>query len=725
MEPVTNKQQNGLYILMLNLHGLVRAEHLELGCDSDTGGQTAYVIALANQLAQQSPVEKVDLVTRLIDDEQVDSEYAQPVSPICNKAQIVRLGFGGQYYLKKEALWPHLNQAVDLCIQYLREQERLPDLIHTHYADAAYVGEQVSLLFGIPLVHTGHSLGKPKRDRMLASGKTENVIEKQFNFERRILSEEAIIEHSALIVTSTKQEIQTQYGMYRNHGTGRFQVIPPGIDTNRFWPPKRGKIVSTAQQAIDQFLTRADKPMILSICRADGRKNIHGLVKAYADSPTLQAKANLVIIAGTRDDIADMAAPQAEVLTQLLLDIDRADLWGKIAIPKQITQEQIPEVYRLATQRRGVFVNAAFTEPFGLTLIEAAASGLPIVAPDDGGPQDIIHNCQNGYLSNTLDSNDIADKIFTILNDPFLWRHLSKNGLSGVRKHYSWTAHVKKYLKAIQTIQHRNKKNRRREQVIYQTPPATRFTNAKAALISDIDNTLLGDHEALANLMDWLKQQDQHMAFGVATGRHLQSTVDILKAHGVPTPDVLITSVGTEIHYGQNLVKDKGWAAHIRHEWRRDAVMEAMTHFPKIKLQAPENQLEFKASFLAAPDDMPALAELQALFTRLKLRVQLIYSHDQFLDILPIRASKGQAIRYLSYKWDLPLERFVTSGDSGNDTDMLAGDTLGIAVGNHASEIVHLKEDQRVYFANGHYAAGIIEGLNHYQPSLNKAMAEV
>ncbi len=725
MAAVANANQSGLYILMLNLHGLVRAENLELGRDSDTGGQTTYVVALTRTLSEQANVDKVDLVTRLIVDEEVHEGYAEPIECMNPKANIVRLAFGPDGYLKKESLWPHLNQAVDQCLHYLRQQDRLPDMIHTHYADAAYVGEQVSLLLGIPLVHTGHSLGMPKRDRMLASGNEESNIEKQFNFERRILSEESIIEHSALIVTSTQQEIKTQYGMYRNHATGHFQVIPPGIDTQRFWPPKRGKIVSQAQQDIDQFLARPDKPMILTICRADIRKNIHGLVKAYADSPTLQAKANLVIVAGTRNDINAMAPAQAEVLTQLLLDIDRADLWGKVAIPKHIEQAQIPEIYRLATQRRGVFVNAAFTEPFGLTLIEAAASGLPIVAPDDGGPQDIIQNCRNGYLSDTLDSNDIAEKVFTVLNDPFLWRKLSKQGLTGVRRHYNWNAHVKKFLKAIQTIQYRNKKNRRREHVIYQTPPASGFQDAKAALISDIDNTLLGDANALKDLVKWIHRQDEQLAFGIATGRHLESAVEVLKENDVPMPDVLITSVGTEINYGNNMMRDKSWAAHIRHEWRRDAVIEAMTHFPKIKLQAAENQLEFKASFLATPNEMPPIEEIQAFFARLKLRAQLIYSHEEFLDILPIRASKGQAIRYLSYKWGLPLECFITSGDSGNDTDMLTGDTLGIAVGNHANEIAHLKEDNQVYFANGHYAAGIIEGLEHYQPNINTAFETV
>ncbi|NIV35682.1 MAG: glycosyltransferase, partial [Anaerolineae bacterium] len=69
-----------------------------------------------------------------------------------------------------------------------------------------------------------------------------------------------------------------------------------------------------------------------------------------------------------------------DVLTRLLLDIDRYDLYGHVAYPKHHRPNDIPDLYRIAAKSKGVFVNPALTEPFGLTLIEAAASGLPMVA---------------------------------------------------------------------------------------------------------------------------------------------------------------------------------------------------------------------------------------------------------------------------------------------------------------------------------------------------------
>ncbi|OYY82384.1 MAG: hypothetical protein B7Y34_02740, partial [Methylophilales bacterium 16-45-9] len=92
-------------------------------------------------------------------------------------------------------------------------------------------------------------------------------------------------------------------------------------------------------------------------------------------------------------------------------------------------------------------------------------------------------------------------------------------------------------------------------------------------------------------------------------------------------------------------------------------------------------------------------------------------------DILPIRASKGHAIRYFSYKWSLPVEHCLVAGDSGNDIEMLLGDTLAIVVGNHSQEIAHLRDETQVYFAKAHYAAGIMEGIAHYQPKLAHLLA--
>ena len=708
------QNESPLYILMISVHGLIRGNDLELGRDADTGGQTAYVVDLARALVRHRDVEKVDLLTRLVDDPDVTPDYACPEEDLGGGARILRLPCGPKRYIRKEMLWPHLDQMVDQCLHLLRRQKRLPDLIHTHYADAGYVGRQLSLLLGIPQVHTGHSLGRPKRERLLASGRKEQAIERQFNFERRIAVEEDVLKHASLVVTSTRQEIDEQYGMYQNNDPHRCMVIPPGIDTSCFSPPGRKKIVSDIQRAVDRFLSEPEKPMILSICRPESRKNLKGLVAAYGNDPRLQEAANLVVVAGKRDDIEDLDEAQQRVLMELLLDIDHYDLWGKVAFPKRHCREDVPDLYRLAARRRGIFVNAAFTEPFGLTLIEAAASGLPLVAPDDGGPKDIIGNCRNGLLVDTLDPQAIADGLDKALIDRQQWRKWSRQGLAGVKRHYSWDAHVAKYMKSLRHLLRRERKRLRRELVYSHQKSHALTLRAQRILVTDIDNTLLGHRDGLAELLAWLNEHTSTVAFGIATGRPLESAVKVLKSWKVPMPGILVTSVGTEINYGPMLLPDAGWANHIRYRWRRDALLEALRNIPGIEMQTLENQREFKLSYNVNPELMPSPEQIYQHLRKHDLSARLVYSHEAYLDVLPVRASKGHAIRYLAYKWGLPLENFLVAGDSGNDEEMLLGDTLGVVVGNHSAELEALRGLENIYFARESCAKGIVEGLRHY-----------
>ncbi len=716
MSPIKESHHAGaqLYILMISMHGLIRSHDLELGRDADTGGQTTYVVELARALSRHAEVGKVDLITKLIDDANLSPDYAQPVEALGGCARIVRLPCGPKKYFRKELLWPHLDQVVDHCLHFLRQQGRLPDVIHSHYADAGYVGKQLSTLLGIPLVHTGHSLGRSKKSRLLADGKKERSIERQFNFEQRIKTEEEVIQHASLLVTSTRQEIEEQYGMYTNHEQRKCSVIPPGTNNSRFSPPGRKLANVRLNEKVDCFLSEADKPMILAINRPVLRKNLKGLITAFGEDPRLQEMANLVIVAGERDDIRNMEENQKTVLNDILLDIDKYDLWGKVAFPKHITQDEIPDLYRLANRRKGVFVNPALTEPFGLTLIEAAASGLPIIAPDDGGPKDIISNCGNGLLTNTLDSKAIADAIHTALTDSKQWKSWSRSGITGVKNHYTWDAHVEKYMKQVGLLHRRDRKRIRRQQAMTLIAGKSPMPLVSMALISDIDHTLIGDKIALEQLIDWLKPQSQKFAFGIATGRTLESTLKILQKNRVPTPDVLVTSVGSEINYGPNLTPDIGWANHIRHLWRRDDLMKAMTNITGIELQSDENQREFKISYLVSPELMPPVEEIYRVLHERHLHAQVIYSHNAFLDILPVRASKGHAVRYLAYKWGLPLKNFIVAGDSGNDSEMLVGATRAIVVANHSDELEKLRGLESIYFSNCNYSAGIIEGLNHY-----------
>lgn len=709
-----NENTDQLYILLISVHGLIRGEALELGVDADTGGQCTYVLDLAKALAEHPHVGKVELMTRLIEDPKVSADYAQPEETLTDKARIIRFPCGPKRYLRKETLWPHLDQMVDRCLHYLRQQGRLPDVIHSHYADAGYVGRQLSMLLGIPQIHTGHSLGKPKQQKLLSSGRKAENIEKQFNFERRIAEEEALMQHASLIITSTRQEVELQYGMYAHPDPKRFRVIPPGTDTSRFSPPGRRPIADQVEHHIHRFLEQPRKPMILCICRPELRKNLQGLLAAYGNHPGLQKRANLILVAGSRDNIRDLEKSQAAVLNELLLDIDTYDLWGKVAIPKTHAQEEVPELYRMAAKSRGVFINAAFTEPFGLTLLEAAACGLPVIAPDDGGPRDILANCHHGLLVDTLSSEAMGEAMLSALTDKARWRKWSRSGVLNVKRHYTWAGHVSKYVKELRSLLRKQRKNLRKQQIALHHGKSP-IPLAQHAFITDIDNTLLGQRAGQEALVQWLIDNIGYTIFGIATGRSIESAVDILRKNRIPIPDVLITSVGSEIHYGVRRIPDIGWANHIRHLWRRDDVVKTMQALPGLRLQAPENQREFKISYLVDAASMPAVEQISQHLRAHGLHAQVIYSHGEFLDILPARASKGHAIRYLSYKWGLPLSHFLVSGDSGNDIEMLVGDTMAVVVGNYSTDLNHLKGMPQIYFAQAPYAYGILEGMQHYR----------
>jgi sucrose-phosphate synthase len=108
------------------------------------------------------------------------------------------------------------------------------------------------------------------------------------------------------------------------------------------------------------------------------------------------------------------------------------------------------------------------------------------------------------------------------------------------------------------------------------------------------------------------------------------------------------------------------------------------------------------------------LEEVKTALIKNKIKANVIYSLGELLDILPCRASKGKAIRYLSYRWNIPFENILVAGDSGNDIEMLKGDLLAVVVANHSSELEPLKDQNRIYFAKRNNAGGIIEGINHY-----------
>jgi len=704
LKTVKDKQ----YLLLISIHGLIRGHDLELGRDADTGGQTKYVLDLARSLAEHDEVERVDLVTRRIVDAGVSEDYAAPVEVLSPKARIVRIDAGPEGYLAKEQLWDHLDSFMDNLLLWLNEQERMPDAIHSHYADAGYVGVRLANLLGVPLIHTGHSLGRDKRKQLLAKGLSHEEIESTYNIKRRIDAEEEVLAHAALVVTSTRNEIEEQYELYHYYDPKRMEVIPPGTDMKQFHPPVKNEKIAFAGQ-LQRYLKQPEKPMILALSRPDDRKNILMLLEAYGESQELQELANLIIVAGTRDDIREMELGAQKVLTNILVLIDAYDLYGKVAVPKHHGSEEVPDIYRLAASTGGVFVNPALTEPFGLTILEAAASGLPVVATENGGPVDIIGNCQNGELVDPLDSHAIRDALLKLLNDRNRWLQASRNGIDGVGRHYTWRAHTDKYLRCIGDVQ-----------AEYQSPssqkpvPATLHYRDRA-IFSDMDQNLMGDPESLQRFSDAVRENRKRVSFGIATGRRIDSALAVIKKYHIPQPDILISSMGTRIHYGKSLTEDDFWIEHIDHDWKRHRVRRVMSGLPGLKLQPNVEQSEFKISYFYDPQHAPSIEEITALLRKKEITANVVYSFGQYIDIVPSRASKGQALRYVMQRFDIALDHVLVAGGSGADEDMMRGNTLAVVVANrHHEELSQLENLEGIYFANQSHAAGILEAVDYY-----------
>jgi sucrose-phosphate synthase len=703
-----NANPNGKYLLLLSIHGLIRGHDLELGRDADTGGQTKYVVDLARALGAQEEVEKVDLVTRRVIDPTISDDYAAPVEVLSDKVRIIRIDAGPAEYLPKEQLWDHLDSFMDNLLNWLSAQPRTPDLVHSHYADAGYVGVRLANHLGVPLIHTGHSLGRDKRKRLLARGLTRQAIERTYNIERRIDAEEEVLANAELVITSTHNEIEEQYGLYNYYDPERMAVIPPGTDLKEFHPPVEGEKIPFAAQ-VERFLTNPEKPLILALSRPDERKNILTLIEAYGESQALRQAANLLIIAGNRDDIRDLDKGARAVLTNILLLVDAYDLYGRVAIPKSHRAKEVQQIYRLASAKGGVFINPALTEPFGLTLLEAAASGLPLVATENGGPVDIIANCNNGELVDPLDKASITDALLHLLRDHDAWERASRNGINGVRRHYSWQAHAESYLAKIRELTGRAQPIPRQ----LRAPRTLRYRDR--AIFTDLDQNLVGNPAALRHFVEVIRENRKCVTFGIATGRRIDTALTLMKKHGIPTPDVLISSLGTRIHYGQALTEDDFWADHIDHNWNPQRVARVLAELPGLKRQPKHDQTPFKLSYYIDPQKAPSVDEIVTLIRKEELTANVMSSFGQFLDIVPSRASKGQALRYVAQRLEIPLEHILAAGGSGADEDMMRGNTLAVVVANrHHEELSQLTDQESIYFASQPHAQGLLEAIDHY-----------
>lgn len=697
----------GLYLAHISVHGRIRSEAPELGCDADTGGQTKYVLDLVSHLASVHGIARIDLFTRCITDGRISTDYAREREPITATTQIIRIRCGPASYIPKEELWPNLPEFIDNTIAYMRQQDRLPDILHGHYADAGLVASRISKVLGIPFLFTAHSLGRYKRQRLLTAGHDARELEKRYHFVTRIEAEEEALENAAGVIASTHHEVNEQYSAYDHFVPESMSVIPPGSDFVGMSLRPSWTSLRKLKESLSPFLREPGKPPVLAIARPDRQKNIEGLINAFGSS-ALREKANLVLLMGCREDVANMDAEQGQLFADVFSLIDRHDLYGSVAYPKRHEREDVATMLHFARLNRGVLANVSSHENFGLTLIEAAATGVPVVSSGAGGMSEVIASCKHGLIADGEDPADIAEKLDAILSKRNLWRALSRLGRERSYASYSWAAFADRYVQMVRRVL------QNRMQIPAIQDKVRMVARHKKVFLCDIDDTLLGDAAAQARLASILRRHPE-IAFGVATGRSLAGAMEVLKDQGLPVPDIFITSVGSRIHYNfDGLLEDLDWTSHIRFAWQPQSIRKLVERQHWLFLQEPDAQGPEKISYYVRGQRKDAAADLKSLLRRNRLKARVILARNQCLDILPTRCSKGHALRYLSWRLGVDVSRFITAGDSGNDLDMLAGSTNSIVVANHMAELDVLKGQPSVYFSKLRATAGVIDGLRHF-----------
>jgi sucrose-phosphate synthase len=323
------------------------------------------------------------------------------------------------------------------------------------------------------------------------------------------------------------------------------------------------------------------------------------------------------------------------------------------------------------------------------------------VATDSGGPNDIIEMCGNGILVDPHSPEAIAEACLRILDDPGLWQHFAAAGARAVRA-YDWKRHAKRYGALLRDL-------------LAEPRPAPRFAQL---LVTDIDNTLVGCAERVKAFGEWRGQQSG-LGFGVATGRSFHSAMAILEQQDAPRPQVMITSVGSEIYHldanGTTYTADAGWRRLVSRRWDREAAREALRGLPGLEPQAPLEQRLHKLSYFTAEADREAAHAVRRRLEEVGLHCSVIHSHGRYLDVLPAGASKGTAVDHVRRRLGLAQDAVFVAGDSGNDIEMLRTVPQSIIVANFSDGLPEMPELSHSYLARETFAAGVIEGVRFFR----------
>ncbi len=390
---------------MISLH----TSPLDQPGTGDAGGMNVYVTELAKRLAARDI--EVDIFTRA-------TSSTLPVAVEAAPGVLVRNIHAGPFEgLTKDEL------PGQLCVfarEVLRAEASHPlghyGAVHSHYWLSGQVGALARDRWGVPLVHSMHTMAKVKNDALAEGDTPEPSV--------RIIGEEQVVEAADMLIANTDTEAKQLINLY-DADAARVEVIHPGVDLEVFRPRDRADV----RRRLD---LPADATVLMFAGRIQPLKAPDVLLRAVhvmlEREPDLRQRLVVPVVGGPSGSGLD----HPESLAQLA---DRLGLADVVRFVPPVAQRVLAEWYAAAD----LVAVPSYNESFGLVAVEAQASGTPVVAAAVGGLTTVVENGRGGVLVDSHRADDWADALASLVNDPARRERLARGAVEHAR-HFSWEA---------------------------------------------------------------------------------------------------------------------------------------------------------------------------------------------------------------------------------------------------------------------------------------------
>ncbi len=393
-------------LAMVSLH----TSPLDQPGTGDAGGMNVYVVELARRLAERGI--EVDVFTR------ATSSALPPTVSLADGVQVRHIHAGPFEGLTKHEL------PAQLCVfarEVLRAEAAQPlghyDAVHSHYWLSGQVGALARDRWGVPLVHTMHTMAKVK-NAALAAGDTPEPA-------ARVIGEQQVVEAADVLIANTGIEARQLIDLY-DADPGRVDVVHPGVDLDRFRPvPDGDRAALRARLDLP-----ADAVVLLFAGRIQPLKAPDVLLRAVAlllaDRPELRSRLVVPVVGGPSGSGLDKPTALAGLAAELGLD-------GVVRFVPPVTQDELAAWYAAAT----LVAVPSHNESFGLVAVEAQACGTPVLAAAVGGLSTAVRDGVSGLLLDTHDPIAWAAAIDRVVGDEALRARLATGAVTQAAR-FSW-----------------------------------------------------------------------------------------------------------------------------------------------------------------------------------------------------------------------------------------------------------------------------------------------